>query len=627
MKLIRRYFFLFPLLLAVMVFPAACSTPATATGTVVPPETLYPTETCQGILCTPVAKPDTVSSCDCAPGDATGTPLASNDAFSPTPSSTVLSALQFTPPSLLAQQGMLAMAVRENGYSHIRLWQMGWANPVQITSGSWNDRDPAFRPDGGAIAFASQRGGDWDLFTLDLASGQIESLTSSPEFEGHPSWSPDSRQLVYEHYVNGHFRINIRRVEDKTLMWQGPDGMDSMEPDWSPLARSISFTGRTGVHTDIYVFNLDTQKIIDLTSTPDLDERDSVFSPDGKFLAYSVERNGYHWIYTLSVADPSKAPRLIGQGTAPDWSPDGKWILGTAQPDVLQSYLLFSMSEGQSLSPAALWVSGRVDRTTWTSAVVPNPLPAWLLTLAATKPATSSTPPSAGTPVSAQLVKLDVNAPDPRLSSAVVPRFQALRAAVKLQAGWDFLGTLDSAAIGIDTPMPPKETLSWLRTGRAFAISRAAVSKGWLVIVPDPVGPSDYWRLFVRTALQDGSQGEPLRALPWDFDARTSGTPSAYDSGGRFYADIPSGYYIDFTQLAAEYGFGRIPSEPDWRTYYFSIHFWEFVCADGLDWYSAMKELYPPSAFITPTPSNTPTPWWYQPSNTPPATATPTAPS
>jgi TolB protein len=623
MKFRRRFFFLIPILLAVMIFPAACSSPA-ATGTVVPPSTLYPTETCKGILCTPVSQPQSSSDCNCEPGDISATPLSAADKNTLTPSASAFAALQFTPPSLLSQQGMLAMAVHANGHANLWLWPMGLANPIQITADATDDRDPAFRPDGGAIAFASERGGNWDLYILDLSSGQVESLTSSPEFEGHPSWSPDSRQMVYEHYTNGHFGINIRRVEDKTLMWQGPSGMDSMEPDWSPLARSIAFTGRTGTHTDIYVFNLDTQTITDLTNTPDLDERDSAFSPDGKSLAYSVEQNGYTWIYTLSIDDPSKKPTLIGQGAAPEWSPDGKWIQGTAQPDLLQSYLLFSPSVGQSLSPAALWISGRVDRVAWTSAVLPNPVPGWILPLASTKPASTSTLPPAGTPLSAQLVTVDVNAPDPRLSSAVLQRFQALRAAVKQQAGWDFLGTLDSAAIGIDTPMPPKETLSWLRTGRAFAVSRAAVSKGWLVVVPDPAGPQDYWRLFVRAAEQDGSQGEPLRYLPWDFDARTSGTPSALDSGGRFYPDIPAGYYIDFTQLAAEFGFGRIASEPDWRTYYFGINFWEFVCADGLDWSTAMDELYPPSAFITPTPTFTLTPWWYQPSNTPKATPTPT---
>jgi TolB protein len=206
------------------------------------------------------------------------------------------------------------------------------------------------------------------------------------------------------------------------------------------------------------------------------------------------------------------------------------------------------------------------------------------------------------------LVDLDVNAPDPRLSSAVVQRFQYLRASVKKQSGWDFLGTLDNAVIDIDTPMPPRETNSWLRTGRAIAISRAAITKGWLVVLPDPTGVSDYWHLYIRTAVQDGSLGAPLREFPWDFDAVTSGTPSAFDSGGQFFGQIPTGYFVDFSQLAAEYGFQRVPSDPDWRSYYFGIHFWEFVCADGLDWIAAMGELYSPYSFLTPTPLDTPSP-------------------
>ncbi len=575
---------------------AGCGTPVYTERTAVfSTGTASRTGACQGILCTP----ESTATCPCEPCAASGTPTAGTATPSTTP--TPHSDLEFTPPSLLSQQGMLALALRRNEYSHIWLWPMGLANPLPITGGAYNDRDPSFRPDGGAVAFASQREGGWGLYILDLASGETERLTDSSEFEAHPSWSPDSRQVVYERYSNGRLRIGIRRVEDKALMWPGPDGMDSFEPSWSSMARAISFTGRVGKQTDIYVLNLDTQKIVNLTGTPELDERGSVFSPDGSSIAYTAEKDGFSWIYRISSSGGGK-PQLVGQGDNPEWSPDSKWLAGVFQPDPLQSYLLFSPSDQQVLSPSALWLQGRVEKLAWTSAVLPASLPGWISDIAKKENRPASPPPSAGTPLSAQLVGLDVNAPDPRLSSAVVQRFQSLRAAVKKQSGWDFLGTLDNAVVDLDTPMPPKETNSWLRTGRAIAITRAAVNKGWLVVVPDPTGASDYWRLFIRAAVQDGSLGEPLRELPWDFDARASGTPSAFDSGGQFF-----GYFIDFSQLAAEYGFLRLPSDPDWRTYYFGIHYWEFVCADGLDWNAAMGELYSRHAFLTPTPQDTPT--------------------
>jgi len=570
------------------------STPAFSTGMV------SRTSTCSGILCTPEAG----EACPCEPcADSTTPTLAGT---TPANTSTPHSGLEFTPPSLLAQQGMLALTLRSRDYSHIWLWPMGLANPVPVTGGAHNDRDPVFRPDGGAVAFASQRDGGWDLYVLDLATGDTRRLTDSTEYEAHPSWSPDSRQMAYERYSNGRLRISIRRVEDQALMWPGPDGMDSFEPSWSSLARAISFTGRIGKHTDIYMLNLDTQQIVNLTNTPELDERASAFSPDGTSVAFSAEKDGFSWIYRIAAAGGGK-PQLVGQGDNPEWSPDSKWLAGIFLPDPLQSYLLFSPSDQQVLSPSALWLPERVENLAWTSATMPSPLPGWISAVESEGTQSPFTPPAAGTPLSTQLVDLDVNAPDPRLSSAVVQRFQALRAAVKKQSGWDFLGTLDNAVIDIDTPMPPRESYSWLRTGRAIAISRAAITKGWLVVLPDSTGTSDYWRLYIRTAVQDGSLGEPLREFPWDFDAVTSGTPSAFDSGGQLFGQIPSGYFIDFSQLAAEYGFTRLPSDPDWRTYYFGIHYWEFVCADGLDWITAMGELYSPYAFLTPTPRDTPT--------------------
>jgi TolB protein len=579
---------------------AACGLSASATGTIpASSPTVSRTATCTGILCTPEAW----ETCECTTCPDSGTPDPSSATLAP--SSTPRPGARFTPPSLLARQGMLVLTLRQGGVSHLWLWPMGFPNPIPLTGGDFDDRDAAVRPDGGAVAFSSRREGGWDIHILDLASGEIRQFTDSPEFEAYPAWSPDSRQLVYERYANGRLRLAIRRVEDQALMWSGPEGMDAFEPSWSPLARTISFTGRTDGRTDIYLLNLDTQQVANLTNTPGLDERYSVFSPDGGTVAYAVRQNGYSWIYRKSALDPDAEPVLVGQGDRPEWSPDGLWLAGVFQPDLVQSYLVFSPSGQQVLSPTAVWWSGKVERLAWSSTDLPDPRPEWLSALSDADPNPTSTRPPAGTPFSAELVSLNVNAPDPRLSSAVIERFADLRTRVKSQAGWDFLATLDSAVIDIDTPMPPKEMLSWLRTGRAFAVSRGAVAKGWLVVVPDPLGPSEYWRLYVRTALQDGTQGEPLRELPWDFDARMSGIPSAVDAGGQLYDQIPTGFFVDFTQLAAEFGFDRIPSDADWKTYYFGIHYWEYVCTDGLDWFSAMSEIYSPYSFLTPTPSKT----------------------
>jgi TolB protein len=107
---------------------------------------------------------------------------------------------------------------------------------------------------------------------------------------------------------------------------------------------------------------------------------------------------------------------------------------------------------------------------------------------------------------------------------------------------------------------------------------------------------------------------------------------------------LPTGYYVDFTELAEDAGFHRLPAMANWRTYYPGARFSEFAHTDGLPWLEAMLLIYPPEAIITPTPFRTPTttptltrvptatPWWWrwltpQPTRTPTPTrtATPTS--
>jgi TolB protein len=163
-----------------------------------------------------------------------------------------------------------------------------------------------------------------------------------------------------------------------------------------------------------------------------------------------------------------------------------------------------------------------------------------------------------------------------------------------------------------------------------------------MVAVREDVGAQTYWRLYIRAAMQDGSLGEPIHAAPWDLSARYDLVPKNYEEGGK-YAPVPPGYWVDVSALAQAYGWERLPALPDWRNFYAGARFTEFAITGGLDWYSAMLELYPAQALVTATPvlpptltptrtftpTSTPRPTrtprsTFTPSNTPTKTGTPT---
>ena len=151
----------------------------------------YPQSGYASALTSPTASPTTSAS-----------PSPSLSPLSPTPGST-------SPPSLLTSQpwatldasldqGLILLAMSEGGSSHLFAYHPQGVPFYRLTSGNWDDVAPSVSPDGTRVAFASNRDGFWDLYLLDLTSGETTRLTSSKEYNSAPSWSPDGRWLAYE---------------------------------------------------------------------------------------------------------------------------------------------------------------------------------------------------------------------------------------------------------------------------------------------------------------------------------------------------------------------------------------------------------------------------------------------
>jgi TolB protein len=199
-----------------------------------------------------------------------------------------------------------------------------------------------------------------------------------------------------------------------------------------------------------------------------------------------------------------------------------------------------------------------------------------------------------------------VTTPAAKLHDLVDESYQMLRQKVAEQAGWDFLANLEQAYIPLTSPLEPGFNEDWLYTARAFRFNTAPVSAGWVAAVREDYGPQTYWRIYLRTRFQDGRQGKPLNELPWSFSQRSS-DPLAYERGGAIEVAVPPGYWLDFTELAAAYGWSRQPALSWWRQALSAARYNEFVLTGGQDWFSAMLEIYPRAALDTATPVSSPT--------------------
>ena len=71
------------------------------------------------------------------------------------------------------------------------------SQPQALTSGSGDRWYPVVSPDGRRIAFASNRTGSWDIFTLALDGSDLRAITADASEDYNPSWSPDGQWIAF----------------------------------------------------------------------------------------------------------------------------------------------------------------------------------------------------------------------------------------------------------------------------------------------------------------------------------------------------------------------------------------------------------------------------------------------
>ena len=216
---------------------------------------------------------------------------------------------------------------------------------------------PSISPDGRYVAYMSEQDlFSVDLFLADAKTGRtirkLSNSTSTPHFdalrfvESSGTWSPDGEYFAYAVYADGDNQIVIVETDNGNL-WRTlkplRDGAIN-NPSWSPDGRSIAFTGTVGGLSDLYLYDLESGDVRQLT-----DDRHADFnpdwSPDGATIAFSSDRgpetdfdNIAYSEFRLSFLDVASGqvhtPEILGnvRHSNPQYAPDGS-VYFLSDPD------------------------------------------------------------------------------------------------------------------------------------------------------------------------------------------------------------------------------------------------------------------------------------------------------
>ncbi len=302
-----------------------------------------------------------------------------------------------------SQFGTLILSIREGKDIHLFAYQPFLENGsgtgytalplTRITSGSQQDVTPSISPDGLKIAFSSNRNGPWDIYILDLLTGDLRQFTDTTAYDGNPTWSPDGQWLAYESYHLDNLEIiiqDINQINGPIPLTNHP-GAD-YAPSWSGQGRWISFVStRSGVQ-EIWYADLDSReedKAVRVNNLPGQNAKHPTWSSDSRYLTWSVTtEEGNHSLVTWDSQSPGKDPVISGTGDWPIWSGSGE-ILYTIVEQPYHTYLTGypGIQDDTQIMLPAIQMPGPVQGIAWVEGLSfvfqsdlesgPEPTPLW----------------------------------------------------------------------------------------------------------------------------------------------------------------------------------------------------------------------------------------------------------
>jgi len=236
-------------------------------------------------------------------------------------------------------------------------WQIYRIHPdgsaLQALTASPRDNDaPVYSPDGRFLAFISNRNGSWDIFRMPSGGGDAVALADYPSDEDHPRWSADGTRIIFESNKDGHWDVYTMRSDGSGVVPLTRTPAAESSPVFSPNMNRVAFASYRDGNPEIYVMNSDGSDQKRLTFNP-ANDICPYWSPDGSMIYFSSNRGGREEIYAIRMSDereiavsaPSEDEGAHGAGgyfeAHPVWSRDGQHITFAAGRDrVRQGYVM-----------------------------------------------------------------------------------------------------------------------------------------------------------------------------------------------------------------------------------------------------------------------------------------------
>ncbi|MCE5308556.1 MAG: hypothetical protein LLG20_13035, partial [Acidobacteriales bacterium] len=200
----------------------------------------------------------------------------------------------------------------------------------------------ALSPDGSrAVVFRRDNIGE-DLWLIEFERGSSTRLTTDPANESYPVWSPDGRQIAFASNRGGQFDLYRKTANvsgEEELLLKSAEAKDPV--DWSHDGRFLLYTLTIGAQTDLWVLPLGGERKPAPYLATKFNENHGRFSPDGRWVAYVSNVSGKDEVYVspFPVFKATDTMTMVsnGGGRQPRWRRDGRELYYLSSDDQIMA--------------------------------------------------------------------------------------------------------------------------------------------------------------------------------------------------------------------------------------------------------------------------------------------------
>ena len=223
--------------------------------------------------------------------------------------------------------GMMLPPVQASGSdpsrASIYLMDIDGRNQRPLVDADGADRAPVFSPDGQKIAFESkaptqdaagtpgstENNDTLEIYVIDVDGRNKTQLTHNDVDDGHPTWSPNGKQIAFSSMVGDIYQIFIVNASGGTAKQLTFSGASHYHPIFSPDGKRILYVSNAHNHYTLWMMNTDGTDKTQLTNHIGAHFEPSL-SRDGKKLVFSSDRSDHMRIYLMDLAQPVQQEEL-----------------------------------------------------------------------------------------------------------------------------------------------------------------------------------------------------------------------------------------------------------------------------------------------------------------------------